>query len=208
MNFIQFIFTRHFWSQFAMALVLSGVLIFLLLSWLSFQTNHGQEVVVPNVTNLLIEEVEDKLDNVDLDYVLLDTLDYDPTKPKFVVLFQEPKPGSKVKPNRKVYVKINAGDYAFVTVPDLVQKSFRHLENTFKVLGLQVGDTVYKPFLGKDMVLEMKYQGKPLKPGTKLKKTTKIDFVLGDGKISYYEDKELDSIQSIPIEEIEVPYDN
>ena len=29
MNFIQFIFTRHFWSQFAIALVLSGVLIFL-----------------------------------------------------------------------------------------------------------------------------------------------------------------------------------
>lgn len=208
MNFVKYIFTKNFWLQFLFALIITMVLVFALMSWLAYRTNHGQEVAVPNLELLLLDEAEKKLDKSKLKYVLLDTLEYDPTKPKFAILFQDPQPGVKVKPNRKVYVKINAGDYKQVTVPDMVQKSYRQLENTFRVLGLQIGDTIYKSFLGKDIVMEMTYQGKPLIPGTKLKKTSKVDFVLGDGKISYYDgDNEDEPFRNTPIEEIEVPDD-
>jgi hypothetical protein len=43
------------------------------------------------------------------------------------------------------------------------------------------------PNLGKDMVLEMRYKGRNIKPGDKVLKSSKIDLVLGDGKMSYEE---------------------
>ena len=206
MDFFKFLLTKKFLSQLGLAFLATILLIFGLVSFLAYRTNHGQEVVVPVLDLLLIDQAEEKLDNARLKYVLLDTLDFDPSKPKFAILFQDPKPGVKVKPNRKVYVKINAGDYKKVVVPDLVQKSYRQVENTFRVLGLQIGDTIYKPFLGKDIVLEMTYKGKPLIPGTKLKKTSVVDFVLGDGRISYYqEDNQDEPFNDTPVEEIEVP---
>jgi hypothetical protein len=36
---------------------------------------------------------------------------------------------------------------------------------------------------GKDMVLEMRYKGRNIKPGDKVLKSSKIDLVLGDGKM-------------------------
>ena len=55
-------------------------------------------------------------------------------------------------------------------------------------MGLQLGKVTYKPYLGKDMVLEMWVNGKEVKPGTEVMKTTKVDLVLGDGKIGFEEE--------------------
>jgi beta-lactam-binding protein with PASTA domain len=137
--------------------------------------------------------------------ILIDTLEYDETKPKFAILYQEPEAGKKVKPNRKVYLKINAADYEIVALPDLVNKSFRQAQNSFSVFGLQLGDTIYKTNLSKDMVLGMQMNGKNLAPGTKLKKRTKIDLILGDGKVSYYEEGEITKDSLPGIEQIDVP---
>jgi len=41
--------------------------------------------------------------------------------------------------------------------------------------------------LGKDMVLEMRLNGKKLNPGDKVFKSSRIDLVLGDGKVSFDE---------------------
>jgi hypothetical protein len=48
-------------------------------------------------------------------------------------------------------------------------------------LGLEEGTITYVN-LGKDMVLEMRYKGRNIKPGDKVLKSSKIDLVLGDGK--------------------------
>jgi hypothetical protein len=40
------------------------------------------------------------------------------------------------------------------------------------------------------MVLEMRYKGRNIKPGDKVLKSSKIDLVLGDGKMSYEEEIE------------------
>ena len=49
------------------------------------------------------------------------------------------------------------------------------------------GEITYKPYVGKDMVLEMWMNGKTIKPGTKVLKSSKIDLVLGDGKVVFEE---------------------
>src|SRR5690606_20861878 len=133
------------------------------------------------------------LESLDLDYVLLDTLDFKKEFPKYGVVEQDPKPGSKVKANRKVYIKINSDGYAYVTLPDLIEKTYRQAEPTLNSIGLEVGTITYKPYLGKDMVLERKHKGAPVEPGTKIMKTSRIDLVLGDGKIAF-DETEIDSL--------------
>lgn len=169
------------------------VIAFVFFNMLSYFTNHGEEITVPNLGKLSIEQVEEKLDNLDLEFVLLDTLDYNKEFPKFSVIEQEPKAGAKVKANRKVYIKINSDGYAFVTLPDLIEKTYRQAEPTLKSIGLEVGSITYKPYLGKDMVLEMRYNGQKVKPGTKIMKTSKIDLILGDGKVAF-DETEIDSL--------------
>jgi eukaryotic-like serine/threonine-protein kinase len=204
MSFKNYLKSRSFFFQLFLAIIAFSAFIFLFLNMLSFITNHGKEVVVPNLDKLTIEQAEEKLDDLDLEYVILDTLDYDKSIPKFVILKQDPSPGSKVKVGRKIYIKINAGNYEIVTLPDLKDKSYRQAEQTLNVMNIIVDTIEYEPFIGKDMVLNIKHNGKIIPPGTKLYKASKVVLVLGDGKIAFDTETQ-DTI--IDYEEVIVPED-
>lgn len=199
MSLRKYLTSRVFFGQLAAALVILAVLTYLFMHWLTFTTDHGHEITVPNLARLTEEQVEDKLDELDLDYVLLDSVDFNSDYPKYSVVEQDPLPGAKVKEGRKVYIKINASGFSSVRIPDLIEKTYREALATLKALGLEEGTITYIPNLGKDMVLEMRFRGRNLKVGDRVLKASKIDLVLGDGKESYVE--EVDST-AIPIEEM------
>jgi eukaryotic-like serine/threonine-protein kinase len=201
MSLQKFLFSFSFVKQvFIAVLIVCGTLT-LFMGWIGFTTNHGEEIVVPNLSKLTLEQAESKLDELDLDYELLDTVDYDANFPKLSVVKQDPYPGSKVKRNRVIYLKINSSSYAKVRVPDLIQKTYRQAVPTLAALGLEVGDTTYVPNLAKDMVLDMKMNNQTIKAGQQVLKMTKIDLILGDGKIGFEDDeiqdaeKDIDSVK-------------
>jgi len=158
-----------------------------MLQWLSYTTNHGQEIPVPNLTKMNAEKAGEVLEELDLEYVILDTVDYRPNFPPYAIVQQDPLPNVTVKENRKIYIKINSKGYGTIPVPDLVQKTYRASLPILKSIGLEEGKKTYIPYLAKDIVLEMKQNGKILKKGDKVLKASKIDLVLGDGKIGYEE---------------------
>lgn len=188
MTLRNYLTSRVFFGQAFVAFVILAVLSYLFMHWLTFTTDHGHEITVPNLAKLTEEQVEAKLDDLDLDYVLLDSVDYNSEFPKFSVVEQDPLPGAKVKEGRKVYIKINASGFSSVRIPDLIEKTYREAVPTLKALGLEEGTITYIPNLGKDMVLEMRYKGRNLKVGDRVLKASKIDLVLGDGKESYMEE--------------------
>ncbi|MDD3005075.1 PASTA domain-containing protein [Flavobacterium sp.] len=192
MSLQKFLTSKVFFKQLAIALGIIIVLVFVMMKWLSFTTNHGEEITVPDLSKLSVAAAEEKLDDMDLEYVLLDTTEYQKDYPKFSVVKQDPIAGSKVKSGRKIYIKINSDAYRDIIMPDLIEQSLRQVEPTLKALGLEMGEKTYKPYLGKDMVLEMRYKGKKIKAGDKIPKASKIDLVLGDGKVGFEE--EVDSI--------------
>lgn len=192
MSLRKFLTSKAFFIQLAIALGIIIVLVFVMMKWLSFTTNHGEEITVPNLSKLSVEVAEEKLNALDLEYVLLDTTEYDKNFPKFSVVKQDPIAGSKVKEGRKIYIKINSDSYRDIIMPNLIEQSLRQAEPTLKALGLELGEKTYKPYLGKDMVLEMRYKGRKLKAGDKVPKASKIDLVLGDGKVGFEE--EVDSV--------------
>ncbi|SNB28015.1 putative transmembrane PASTA-domain protein [Flavobacterium psychrophilum] len=200
MSFKKFLFSFTFIKQVLVAITIVCATLYLFIVWIGFTTNHGQEIVVPNLSKLTLEQAESKLDELDLDYELLDTVDYNADFPKLSIVQQDPNPGEKVKQNRVIYLKINSTGYSKVRIPDLIQKTYRQAVPTLAALGLEVGDTTYVPNLAKDMILEMKMNGHPIKAGQQVLKMTKVDLVLGDGKIGFEEEElngsENDSIKN------------
>lgn len=200
MSLKKYLTSRVFFGQVAIAFAIIAVFAYLFMHWLTFTTDHGHEISVPDLRKLTEEQVEDKLDELDLDYELLDSVDFRGDYPKYSVVEQDPMPGTKVKVGRKVYIKINSSGFSSVRIPDLIEKTYREAVPTLKALGLEAGTITYVPNLGKDMVLEMRYKGRNLKVGDRVLKASKIDLVLGDGKESYQEETAVDST-AVPTEE-------
>ncbi|MBA4134832.1 MAG: PASTA domain-containing protein [Flavobacterium sp.] len=192
MSLRQYLTSKVFFAQVLAAMAIFAVIAFLFFHWITYTTNHGQEITVPDLSKLSAEQAEEKLDALDLDYIILDTVDFRPEFPKLTIVEQEPKAGAKVKEGRKIYLKINAAKYTMVAVPDLIEKTYRQAVPTLEAVGLKEGNITYKPYLGKDMVLEMRMNGKKVKPGDKVLKSSKIDLVLGDGKV-VFDDTTIDS---------------
>jgi len=193
MSLRKYLTSKVFVAQVLAALGIVGAVAFLFFHWITFITNHGAEITVPNLAKMNPDQVEQKLDELDFDYEIIDTVDYNPRFPKLTVVQQEPTAGSKVKGGRTIYIKLNASTFKMVAVPDLIEKTYRQAGPTLKAIGLQEGTIIYIPYIGKDMVLEMWMNGKKIKPGTKVLKASKIDLVLGDGKV-VFDDTQLDSI--------------
>jgi len=201
MSLRKYLTSRVFFGQVLIAIAIIAVLGYLFMHWLTFTTDYGHEIAVPDLRKLTEEQVEAKLDELDLDYVLLDSVDFRSDFPKFSVVEQDPSPGTKVKVGRKVYIKINASGFSSVRIPDLINKTYREAVPTLQALGLKEGTITYIPNLGKDMVLEMRYKGRNLKVGDPVLKSSKIDLVLGDGKASYVDESTVDSLAT-PVEEV------
>ncbi len=203
MSLRKYLSSKVFVAQVLAAIAIIAVIAFLFFHWITFVTNHGNEITVPDLAKLNEDQVEEKLNELDLDYEIIDTVDYNPDFPKLTVVQQEPTSGSKVKGGRTIYIKLNAPTFKMVAVPDLIEKTYRQAVPNLKAVGLEKGTIRYIPYIGKDMVLEMWMNGKKIKPGTRVLKASKIDLVLGDGKV-VFEEAELDSIPNteMPIDTI------
>ncbi len=187
MRFREYFTSKHFYIQILIAVVLVFLLVYLFLHYLTYSTDHGAEIQVPELSKMSEAQVKAKLDEVHLEYIILDSVDYRKDFPKHSVVEQEPIPGDKVKEGRKIYLKINSSGFTTVVIPNLIERTYRQAVPTLQALGLEEGTVIYKPYLGRDMVLEMRLNGKKLNPGDKVFKSSKIDLVLGDGKVGFDE---------------------
>ena len=182
MTFLKFLFTKLFLKQLIIAFIAIIVLILVILWWLKISTNHNQKIEVPNLAKMSLNDVEDKLDELDLRFEILDSANYNPDYPKYSVIEQIPNAGKFVKEDRKIYLTLNPSSYRKLKLPEVVGRTRRQAEPTLLAMGFKIGKITYRSYIAKDEVLELRHQGKKVEPGTKLQITTIIDLVLGDGK--------------------------
>jgi len=196
MNFVKFMFTKTFWIQVLLAILLVVVLCFGYLYWLDWHTNHGQKIEVPDLTRKSLSEADGMLEELDLRRRIIDSASYNPEYPPRSVIEQNPKAGRFVKENRQIYIKLNPSGYGKVVVPNIVFKTKRQAIPTLEALGFKIGDITYTPNIAKDMVLEMRHEGATLEPGSQLRKASVVDLVLGDGNRpgATYEENATDSL--------------
>lgn len=188
MNLLAFLKSKSFLTQVIIALIVLFVLCFVLIKGLDVRTNHGEEIEVPDLTKLTVVQAKEKLKALGLDYQINDTLSFNKEFPPNSIVEQDPSPSSKVKSGRKIYLKLNAADYEMVQIPNFKDLTYRQILPTLVALGLEEGKVTYKPHFAEDVVLELQHKGKTLKAGDKVMRTSKIDFVLGDGK-GFFQDR-------------------
>lgn len=143
-------------------------------------THHGEEVEVPELSGMYIEEAQLLLEANNLKYLVVDST-YDRSRKLGTVIQQVPVAGSHVKKNREIYLSVNAKQVRKVNVPDLRDISYRQAKVQLEATGLKV-DTTYEESEYADLVLDMKYNNQPIRENTWLKEGEEIVLVIGKGK--------------------------
>lgn len=182
MSIQKFLTSKTFFIQLAIAFGIIVVLGFALLKFLNIKTNHGEEIPVPDLSKMQVVIADEKLKELGLELLLLDTVDFRKEMPPYSIVEQNPKFGTTVKDGRKIYVKINSGGYTDIILPDFKEKTYRQISANLKSMGLKEGRITYKKNMAKDVVLSLTQNGRILKEGDKVKKNSVVDFILGDGK--------------------------
>ncbi len=180
-DLFKFVYSKIFLIQVVIAIAMLAILSYVALQWLESTTNHHQRIVVPSLSKKTLDEVQKVLEEKDLRFEVQDSANFNPDYPRYSVIEQNPVAGSEVKENRKIYVTLNPSGYRKIEVPNVVLQTRRQAEPKLIALGFKIGTVTYKPNMS-DQVLELRHNGKNLKPGTMLMKTSTIDLVVGDGK--------------------------
>lgn len=168
--------------QLIIAVVVIIALVFGTLKYLDYKTNHNETVTVPDLSKFELDIVDKKLEEMNLRREVLDSANYNPNYPPYSVIDQVPKPGKKVKENRKIYLTLNPSGYMDVEIPkDLIRKTRRQVEPTLVALGFKIGDIIKRPDIAEGAILELRHKGKTVEAGDSLPKTSTIDLVVGDG---------------------------
>lgn len=162
------------------------LVIILLISYFFYQflpsyTNHKETITVPDLVGLSFDKVDEFVTNNDLRYEVEIDSGYSSEFPALTILKQYPKPGSKVKSNRKIFLNLNKTKPRQVEMPDLVEKSVKSAQMILESKGLRMGEIRYKPDFAQNSVLEQHLDGKEVPAGIKVYQGSKVDLVVGDG---------------------------
>lgn len=171
---------RSFGANLLAAVILFIILGIAFFSSLSHLTRHGETLKVPGIVGQAMASAEKELKAMHFQVIVQDSA-YVDTLPPLAVVRQTPEVGSVVKTERTIYLTLNKTSPPLTAMPNVVNYSFRSAEMTLESQRLQLGDTLYKPDIAKNAVLDQLYQGKSVKPGEMIPEGSKITLVLGDG---------------------------
>jgi beta-lactam-binding protein with PASTA domain len=153
--------------------------------YLPSTTNHGERILVPDLSGKSLEEIEKILTPLELRYEIGDSA-YSADFPPLTVLQQFPKAGHFVKENRKIYISINRTTPPTLPLPNLFGEG-----NSVSLLGAEAmlrsnelvrGKIIRQSHPNKDLLIEIRMNGTVILPGTRIPKGSVIDLVVGDGE--------------------------
>lgn len=182
MSFFQFVKSKEFLKQILIAIVGLIVFIFLLKLWLGSTTNHDQKIQVPNLEKMSLDNVQQKLDELDLSFSVIDSASFNPDFPPKSVIEQDPEAGDFVKEQRKIYLTLNPTKYRDVSIPDVIGRTKRQASTELRAAGFIIGKNfTYVNDIGEDVVRGLRHNNKIILPQEKLPQNSIIELVLGDG---------------------------
>lgn len=177
-SFIKNKFLRHT----LLAFITLFLLFFLWLKYLDIYTMHNQYLDVPDFTNYHISELDSIVNKNNLRFIIIDSI-FDSKKENGVVVNQDPKPSSKVKKNRKIYLTITSLKNRKVIFPDIYDLTLRQAVRELNTSGLEIGKLEYIANLARNKVLNFTVNGIPIKHGQEIFEGTTIDLVIGKGLV-------------------------
>lgn len=141
-------------------------------------TKHNQELVVPDFTNMSVEEASAAAMQVGMRVEVTDSV-FVKRMQKGAVYRQNPAPGAKVKDGRRIVLTINAVNAKKLTMPNLIGYSMRQAKAELLSRGLVLGKLIYVQDMATNNVLKQLYKNKEIEAGTQIESESVIDLVVG-----------------------------
>lgn len=160
--------------------ILSVIAVIYFYLYLPNSTNHGEEIPVPSFLGLASEQLDSIAEASGFRYEISDssyTDDYGPLE----ITRQIPKPGSMVKPGRKIFITVNRSEPPTVPIPEVEDLSLINAQAILISNGLKPGKIIYEPGPFADLVMSVALGGRKMRSGIRVAKGTFIDLVVGDG---------------------------
>ena len=154
-------------------LLIVGSMIFL-----NVFTKHNQELSVPDLANMTVEEAQAVAEEAGMRIDVTDSAFVKRMK-RGAVYRQNPVPGSKVKHGRRIALTINAVNPRQITMPDLIGYSTRQAKAEILSRGLVLGRLIYEQDMATNNVLRQLHNGEIIEPGTQIESEAVIDLVVG-----------------------------
>lgn len=173
----------------------TGVFILLLFLWMNWFTNHNVAVKVPAIVGMNMQEAIEKLDDEGLRYEITDSVYLENMK-RDAVTEQDPPAGSDVKPNRIIYLVVNALDKPKVKMPMLVDQSLTLAKVLIKNNGLELGNIEYVyDEIGNNLVTRQTINGMEVPAGKMITKGTRIDLAVAKNQADDNENADSTAIE-------------
>ena len=174
--------SRYLWELLAVAVVLLVMAVGAYFA-LSSYTRHDEVYPTPDLYGMNIDKARETLLSQGYKYVVVDSSRYEPTKAPRAVISQDPDAGSGIKAGRTIYIKINRSSWEDAVVPhvDFENDKVVNVAARLTAAGFVVGETIYEPHIGRDVVLGLMIGENEIEPGQKFPKRTIIDIKAGDG---------------------------
>ena len=178
MRLKEFLFHKIFLKNLGIAVLLTIILVWLTLFMLSIYTNKGENFPTPNLKGLTIKQIESLANDQDFRFSIEDSV-YRKNFIPGTVIFQNPKEGHKIKPNRLIYITVASFTPEQVEVPKLTDVSIRQARELLESKGFALGNIMLRPSEFDDLVLEQMHDGQTIAPGSRLGNGSTIDLVVG-----------------------------
>lgn len=179
-KFIMFIHRHPVLVNLVLAIILVvAVLWFICNPFLGYFTRNGEEVDMPKVEGLNVNEARKVLSNGHF-VVKVDSV-YDSQRIPGQVISQTPRGGSKVKEGREVYLKYVCYNARLLKVPAYYSMSGRAAEMAFKEVGFNHITIKEVPSAQPGFIKHIKAGNRILLPGEEIPQDTYITMEVGSG---------------------------
>ena len=157
------------------------IMVFVFHIYLPMSTNHGETISVPDVVGMPSKDLGKILKRRSLRYEVSEDSNYSPNFPPLAVLRQVPRPNTKVKENRKIYVTLNAKNPPLVRMPEVENLSLKSAQMVLKSYDLKLGKIQFIPDVFFGVIHEARMDGRSVLEGERIEKGSTIDLIAGDG---------------------------
>ena len=148
------------------------LLLFCVYFGLMLGTRHGKQIVVPNFIEMSVEEAKALARDLDLQIIVSDSV-HEADIAGGMVIDQRPAPSIvrevTVKPDRKIYLTVNAYTRRMVRVPYVANQSLRQAINQLERDGFNIERLIYVPHSYDGQILDQKVAGRTITRTTNLK---------------------------------------
>lgn len=179
---LRYFKSREFWLFIVGGSIFLAALVYILTFYvfLPNYTQHGESVIVPEVTEASMDEAIGLLEAEGLRYEVADSIFISNMKPA-AIISQDPAGMSKVKPGRRIYLTVNKRVPPMVRIPEILNVSTYQAKLLLEGAGLKIKRITYIPDEYKNLVRYSEFDGKRIRPGDTLPKFSEVELFAGRG---------------------------